>query len=192
VFWVPKVHIGETISLQDCLCFPSRGCRSDSGAAEHREERFSRIAMTSRLSQDRLSTMRVAILAHVAEDNRGGGLHSVRDGGLSMDNADVFARFASTFAAKQVHSEPCKVDGITVITAAVVGGGAGMRQAGNEPEARHGGMGGSARPVGAFIIRDGVVTWKPALDLQRVTITVGLLVGALTVGWLIARRSRRD
>jgi hypothetical protein len=40
-----------------------------------------------------------------------------------MENADVFARFANTFAAKQVYSEPCTVDGITVITAAAVGGG---------------------------------------------------------------------
>jgi hypothetical protein len=107
-----------------------------------------------------------------------------------MDTADVFARFANTFAAKQVYSEPYKIDGITVITAAVIGGGAGMRKADSEQEGR-GGMGGSARPAGAFIIQNGAVTWKPALDLQRV-LTVGLTVGALAMGLLmLSRRSHR-
>lgn len=107
-----------------------------------------------------------------------------------MDTSDVFARFTSTFAAKQVYSEPYKVDGISVITAAVVGGGAGMRKGGNEQEGR-GGMGGSARPVGAFVIQNGEVTWKPVLDLQRV-LTVGLALGTLAIGLLLlSRRSHR-
>ena len=107
-----------------------------------------------------------------------------------MDTSDVFARFANTFAAKQVYSEPYKVDGISVIAAAVVSGGAGMRKGGNEQEGR-GGMGGSARPVGAFVIQDGVVTWKPALDLQW-ALTVGLAVGTLAIGLLmLSRRSHR-
>jgi len=108
-----------------------------------------------------------------------------------MDTSDVFARFANTFAAKQVYSEPYEVDGITVITAAAIGGGAGMRKAGSEQEAGRGGMGGSARPVGAFIIQNGAVTWKPAFDLQRV-LTIGLTVGALAMGLLmVSRRGHR-
>jgi len=103
-----------------------------------------------------------------------------------MERADIFARFANTFAAKQVYSEPCNVDGITVITAAAVGGGAGMRQTGNEQEGSRGGMGGSARPVGAFIIRNGQVSWKPALNLERTILTLGLIIGGLTVSYLIA------
>jgi hypothetical protein len=109
-----------------------------------------------------------------------------------MDNADVFARFANTFAAKQVYSEPHSVDGTTVITAAVIGGGAGMKQADNEQEGRRGGMGGSARPVGAFIIRNGEVSWKPALDLQRTILAAGLMVGAFAIGCLLLSPRHRS
>ncbi len=47
-----------------------------------------------------------------------------------MNTSDVFSLFGNTFAAKQVYSEPFQVEGTTVITAAVVGGGAGMRREG--------------------------------------------------------------
>lgn len=107
-----------------------------------------------------------------------------------MNTSDVFSLFGNTFAAKQVYSEPYQVAGTTVITAAVVGGGAGMRKGGNEQEGR-GGMGGSVRPVGAFVIQNGEVSWRPALDLQRV-ITIGLAVSGLAIGLLMlsGRRHR--
>jgi hypothetical protein len=104
-----------------------------------------------------------------------------------MQPSDVLPQFASTFAAKRVYSEPYTVDGTTLITAAAISGGAGMRRDASERETG-GGMGGSARPVGAYIVRDGQVTWKPALDLERIALR-GLLVGALlTLGLVLSRR----
>jgi hypothetical protein len=104
-----------------------------------------------------------------------------------MQASDVLPQFASTFAAKRVYSEPYTVDGTTLITAAAISGGVGMRRDASETETR-GGMGGSARPVGAYVVRDGQVSWKPALDLERLALR-GLLIGALvTLGLVLSRR----
>ncbi len=53
-------------------------------------------------------------------------------------------------------------------------------------------MGLTARPVGAYVIKDGTVTWEPAFDLSRVVLR-GQLVGVvalLSLPW-IARAVRR-
>ena len=70
--------------------------------------------------------------------------------------------------AKRVFAKPVEADGVTVIPAARVMGGAG----GGNGEAASGrgqgegaGFGVMARPVGAFVIKDGTVRWKPAIDL---------------------------
>jgi hypothetical protein len=105
-----------------------------------------------------------------------------------MQASDVLPHFANSFAAKRVYSEPYTVDGITLITAAAISGGAGMRRDGSEQETG-GGMGGAARPVGAYVVRNGQVTWKPALDLERIALR-GLLIGALVVLGLMRLRRR--
>ncbi len=74
---------------------------------------------------------------------------------------------------RRVYGEPYQEDGVTVIPAAnVIGGGGG----GGDTQGNGGsGFGLSARPAGAWVIRDGDATWRPALDLNR-AILVGQLV----------------
>jgi uncharacterized spore protein YtfJ len=74
---------------------------------------------------------------------------------------------------RRVYGEPYQEDGVTVIPAAnVMGGGGG----GGDTQGNGGsGFGLSARPAGAWVIRDGDATWRPALDLNR-AILVGQLV----------------
>jgi uncharacterized spore protein YtfJ len=90
---------------------------------------------------------------------------------------------------RRVFGEPHSQDGITVIPAAMVigggGGGGGQLSAGQESEG--GGFGMLARPVGAFVIKNGEVRWVPAFDLNRVL----LLAGALAFTALRRRRGRR-
>jgi hypothetical protein len=43
--------------------------------------------------------------------------------------------------------------------------------------------GATTRPVGAYVIRDGNVSWRPAFDLNRVLILLAAVV------FLLARRS---
>lgn len=74
---------------------------------------------------------------------------------------------------RRVYGEPYQEDGVTVIPAAsVMGGGGG----GGDTQGNGGsGFGLAARPAGAWVIKDGDATWRPALDLNRV-ILVGQLV----------------
>ena len=67
---------------------------------------------------------------------------------------------------KRVYGDPIEKEGLTVIPAAkVTGGGGGGGDAENNAG---GGFGVRARPVGAYVIKDGKVSWEPALDLNRI------------------------
>ncbi|MET0763915.1 MAG: spore germination protein GerW family protein [Blastococcus sp.] len=97
-----------------------------------------------------------------------------------------------TMTVSRVYGEPFEHDGVTIIPAAAVRGGAGggtgkKGETGEEGEG--GGFGVNASPAGAFVIKDGSVSWQPAIDVNRiVTVTV---LGCVTVTWLLARGRRR-
>jgi uncharacterized spore protein YtfJ len=82
-----------------------------------------------------------------------------------------------------------------VIPAAKVQGGAGGG-GGEDPEGQAKGSGSgfgvSARPVGAFVIRGGEMTWRPALDLNRVILggQVVAVVLLLTIRSILKRRAK--
>lgn len=88
----------------------------------------------------------------------------------------------------------------TIIPVAVVSGGAGGgggEQAAERADERSergfgSGFGLTARPLGVYEVGDEGVTWRPAVDVQRIVrggqVVVGLLVVCATV--LIARRRR--
>jgi uncharacterized spore protein YtfJ len=90
---------------------------------------------------------------------------------------------------RRVFGEPHTQDGITVLPAAMVigGGGGGGGQLSGEQESEGGGFGMVARPVGAFVIKNGEVRWVPAFDLNRAL----LLAGALAFAVVRRRRARR-
>jgi hypothetical protein len=99
---------------------------------------------------------------------------------------------------KRVYGEPYEKNGLTVIPAAAVrgGGGGGEGQRSADESGSGGGFGVMARPMGAWVIRDGEVSWKPAVDANRI-ILGGQVVGvfALLVGgrvlYALARGRRR-
>jgi uncharacterized spore protein YtfJ len=67
--------------------------------------------------------------------------------------------------ARRVYGEPVEHEGVTLVPAAAVRGGGG---GGGDAEGNGGGgFGLAGRPVGAWVIRDGEVTWRPAVDLTR-------------------------
>jgi uncharacterized spore protein YtfJ len=85
---------------------------------------------------------------------------------VKLDQLITTARDAIT--VKRVFAEPCEKEGVTVITAASLaggaGGGGGHDDRGQEGEG--GGFGLSARPAGAYVIKEGKVVWRPAVDVQ--------------------------
>lgn len=89
----------------------------------------------------------------------------------NVDEALKGARDAIT--VKRVYGDPIESEGVTVVPAAAVGGGGG---GGGDAEGNGGtGFGLRARPVGAWVIRDGEATWRPAVDLNRIALYMFLL-----------------
>jgi uncharacterized spore protein YtfJ len=76
---------------------------------------------------------------------------------------------------QRVFATPYEKDGVTVIAAATVaggaGGGSGHEEGGDGGEG--GGFGVSARPAGVYVIKDGSVRWRPAVDVNRLIATLG-------------------
>ena len=112
---------------------------------------------------------------------------------MSMQEMLTSAREAIT--VRRVFGEPYERDGITIIPVASVmgGGGGGSGRDAGGASGDGGGFGVRARPVGAFVIRDGGVRWEPALDLNRI-ILGGQLLGLaaiLLLRGLLRRRERR-
>ena len=95
---------------------------------------------------------------------------------------------------RRVFGEPVEREGVLVIPAAVVRGGAGGgtgkgSQGDGGGEGEGGGYGFVARPLGVFVLRDDQVEWRPALDLGRVILGGQLL--ALTALLVIRSVLRR-
>lgn len=102
---------------------------------------------------------------------------------MKLDEVMNLAKDSIT--VKRIYAEPYEKDGVTVIPAAVVGGGGGggigHDEKGQENEG--GGFGLSGRPAGAFVVKNGNVEWRPAVDPNRIIGIVGLAV----VAYLLSR-----
>jgi uncharacterized spore protein YtfJ len=96
---------------------------------------------------------------------------------------------------KRVFGEPYEKDGVTIIPAARVQGGAGGGS-GDDPQGQGRGSGSgfgmTARPVGAFIIRGGELSWRPAVDVNRVVLGAQLvaIVALLTARTILKARAK--
>jgi uncharacterized spore protein YtfJ len=123
-----------------------------------------------------------------------------------MKVEELMNQARDAISVKRVYGEPYEKNGTTVIPAATVMGGggggvgsgplAGMPAVAGVADATAAGAGAGfgvrAMPAGAYVIKDGEVTWVPALDLGRV-IFVGQIVAIVAL--LVARsilKSRRD
>lgn len=96
-----------------------------------------------------------------------------------MNVDELLSGARDAMSARRVFGDPIEQDGVTVVpVAAVAGGGGGGGDAENNGG---GGFGLRARPVGAYVIKDGEVSWKPAIDASR-----------LTLGWQIVAGSPRS
>jgi uncharacterized spore protein YtfJ len=114
-----------------------------------------------------------------------------------MDVQDVIAQARDTLTVKRVFGEPYEKDGVTIIPAARVFGGAGGGS-GEDPQGQGKGSGSGfgtiARPVGAFIIRDGELNWRPAVDVTRIVLggQMVAVVALLTVRAILKARTKAN
>lgn len=108
---------------------------------------------------------------------------------------ELVADSRDAFTVDRVYGEPYQSNGVTLIPAASIRGGFGGGEGeGSEdtPAGSGGGMGISARPVGAFQIKGDQVSWIPAVDLSRIIVMgqVVVVIAALVIR-SIARKRRR-
>jgi len=110
--------------------------------------------------------------------------------------SQVIEQARDVMTVRRVFGEPIERDGTVVIPAAAVAGGAGGGGGTDEKGNVGGGSGFGlrARPVGAFVIRDGDVRWEPVIDHERqLLINAALVAGGMLVlrSLLRGRRRRR-
>jgi uncharacterized spore protein YtfJ len=90
-------------------------------------------------------------------------------------------------SVRRVFGDPIEQDGLTIVPVAAVSGGGG-----GGGDAEHNGGGGfglRARPVGAYMIKDGEVSWKPVIDASRLTLGWQIVAGIAALAlWSFARR----
>jgi uncharacterized spore protein YtfJ len=105
---------------------------------------------------------------------------------MKVDEMLTSARDAMT--ARTVFAEPIERDGILIIPAAKVRGGGGG--GGDSQNNAGGGFGLSAKPAGAYVVRDGNVRWEPALDINRIVLggQIVAIVALLVIRSLFKKR----
>jgi uncharacterized spore protein YtfJ len=112
-----------------------------------------------------------------------------------MDVQSVMSQARDAITVKRVFGEPYQAEGVTVIPAAKVIGGAGGGEGERPKEQEKGagsGFGVVARPVGAYLIRGGQVSWRPAVDVNRIVLggQVVMAIALLTVRAIVKARAQ--
>ena len=110
----------------------------------------------------------------------------------SMDVQKTIEDAKDAMTVRRVYGDPYEKNGVTVIPAARVQGGAGGGT-GEGPKEQGGrgsgtGFGINAKPAGAFVLKGDDVSWRPAVDVNKVILGAQIVaVLALLVARSIAK-----
>jgi uncharacterized spore protein YtfJ len=112
-----------------------------------------------------------------------------------MEVSELLDKSRGDISARRVFGEAVQQGDAIVIPAAKVSGGGGGGEGKGPAEQGSGagsGFGLTARPAGAFIIRDGKVHWSPAVDVNRIIMggQIVAIVGLLVLGTVLRARRR--
>jgi uncharacterized spore protein YtfJ len=113
-----------------------------------------------------------------------------------MNIEEILAKASDTMTVKRVFGEPFEKDGMTVIPVAAFSGGGGGGS--GQDEGRSGGSGGgygiSAKPLGAYVIKDGKLSWQPAIDVNKVILggQIVAIIALLVIRSILKSRASRD
>jgi uncharacterized spore protein YtfJ len=97
---------------------------------------------------------------------------------MNVDELVETARESMT--VRRVYGDAVEQDGSIIIPVASVAGGFGGGR-GKDPQGQEGeggGFGMTGRPVGVFVLRNGQVDWRPAVDVNRLAGLAGLVATA--------------
>jgi uncharacterized spore protein YtfJ len=126
-----------------------------------------------------------------------------------MDVHEVLNHARDAMTVKRVFGDPYEKDGVAVIPVANLmggaggggGSGAGVPSGTGDPAVADGasqsgygiGYGMRATPAGVYVIKNGEVEWKPALDANRLALqrASAIIVGLLVLRSIIRTLARR-
>ena len=109
------------------------------------------------------------------------------------DREEILAAIKGTHDSlnvRRVYGDPIQVDDSTIIPVAKVaggaggGGGSGTDGSDSSGEGFGTGFGMGARPVGVYVVKDGEVSWRRAVDAQQVVALVAIVaLAVVAVVW---------
>src|SRR5262249_42924975 len=113
-----------------------------------------------------------------------------------MEPDELMQQARDAVTVKRVFGDPYERNGVTLIPAASLRGGAGggKGEGGAGASAPGSGPGGAfgltAKPAGVYIIEDGKVRWQPAVDVNRIVLggQIVAIVGLLVLRSILRRR----
>ena len=90
---------------------------------------------------------------------------------------EMLQQARDSITVKRVFGEPYQHDGVTLIPAAKIMGGAGGGGGNDANEARGfgGGYGVRATPVGTYVVSGDSVRWMPAIDVNRMVLIAAVI-----------------
>jgi uncharacterized spore protein YtfJ len=118
---------------------------------------------------------------------------------------ELLEQAKESIGSKGVFGTPYEKNGVTVIPAARIMGGAGGGQgpiprstdgtaatdeAGSEQTGSGGGFGVSGQPTGAFVIKGNEVRWVPAVDVNRLMFGFQMVLIAFFFAWRSIAKAR--
>lgn len=111
-----------------------------------------------------------------------------------MDVQEIMTQARDTLTVKRVFGEPVEEQGVTIIPVATIRGGAGgghNEGSDGAPQGGGSGFGIMAKPAGAYVVKDGNASWRPALDLNRVILggQAVAITALLTVRTIVKARA---
>jgi uncharacterized spore protein YtfJ len=111
-----------------------------------------------------------------------------------MDTAEVLERARDVVTVRATIGDPVHQDGVVVLPVAKIRGGAGGGTGQEAPgkEGKGAGFGVTSTPIGAFVIKDGSVSWRPAVDVNKIILggQVVAIVALLTIRAIVRYRWR--
>lgn len=104
---------------------------------------------------------------------------------------EMMSEARDAITVRRVFGDPIERGDATIVPAAAVMGGAGGGEGGEgEAQGAGSGFGVRARPIGAYVIRNGEVSWRPAVDVMRLIMS-GMVFAGVTMLVVMRAMSRR-
>lgn len=107
-----------------------------------------------------------------------------------MKAQEILSQAHDSMTVKRVFGEPFEKDGVTLVPAAKIWGGAGSGEGDDKGHGPGAGYGLREKPAGAFVIKSGKVRWVPSVDVNRIILGGQMVMAAAILAAALRRRGR--